>query len=72
MAEWLGRGLQNLLHRFESGSDLNKKSLIREYRAFFVSSASELAQGRQEYKKIEAEKQLRLFWLKGPLFRITD
>ena len=23
MAEWLGRGLQNLLHRFESGSDLN-------------------------------------------------
>lgn len=23
MAEWLGTGLQNLLHRFESGSDLN-------------------------------------------------
>ena len=22
MAEWLGRGLQNLLHRFESASDL--------------------------------------------------
>ncbi len=25
VAEWLGRGLQNLLHRFESGPDLSKK-----------------------------------------------
>ncbi len=25
MAEWLGRGLQNLLQRFESASDLRKK-----------------------------------------------
>ncbi|MEY3678599.1 MAG: hypothetical protein RI924_740 [Bacteroidota bacterium] len=24
MAEWLGRGLQNLLQRFESASDLKK------------------------------------------------
>jgi hypothetical protein len=24
MAEWLGRGLQNLLQRFESASDLEK------------------------------------------------
>ena len=23
MAEWLGKGLQNLVHRFNSGSDLN-------------------------------------------------
>ena len=24
MAEWLGNGLQNHVHRFESGSDLNE------------------------------------------------
>ncbi len=27
MAEWLGRGLQNLLQRFESASDLRAKKL---------------------------------------------
>ncbi len=27
MAEWLGRGLQNLLQRFESASDLREKIL---------------------------------------------
>ena len=26
VAEWLGRGLQNLLQRFESALDLNKKA----------------------------------------------
>ena len=28
MAEWLGSGLQNHLHRFESGSDLTKTQLL--------------------------------------------
>lgn len=27
MAEWLGRGLQNLLQRFESASDLRVKKI---------------------------------------------
>ena len=27
MAEWLGRGLQNLVQRFESASDLTKAAL---------------------------------------------
>ena len=35
MAEWLGRGLQNLVQRFESASDL-KASLKRG--AFFVAA----------------------------------
>lgn len=30
MAEWLGTALQKLLHRFESGSDLQKKSLATQ------------------------------------------
>ncbi len=29
MAEWLGRGLQNLLQRFESAPDLNRKIKIK-------------------------------------------
>ena len=29
MAEWLGRGLQNLLQRFESASDLKEKFKIK-------------------------------------------
>ena len=28
MAEWLGSGLQNHLHRFESGSDLNLTAFV--------------------------------------------
>ena len=31
MAEWLGRGLQNLLHRFESGSDLFNSPHLKHY-----------------------------------------
>ena len=30
MAEWLGRGLQNLLQRFESASDLKDKNIKRK------------------------------------------
>ena len=33
MAEWLGRGLQNLVQRFESASDLNA---VRNDGVFFV------------------------------------
>ncbi len=33
MAEWLGRGLQNLVQRFESASDLNA---TRDGSIFFV------------------------------------
>src|SRR5690625_20566 len=32
MAEWLGRGLQNLLQRFESAWDLNKKTSQKRLR----------------------------------------
>ena len=34
MAEWLGRGLQNLVQRFESASDLREKHYLGS--AFFV------------------------------------
>ena len=34
MAEWLGRGLQNLVQRFESASDLQK--MLPEMVAFFA------------------------------------
>lgn len=33
MAEWLGRGLQNLLQRFESASDLRGKSFKKKIMA---------------------------------------
>ena len=33
MAEWLGRGLQNLVQRFESASDLNA---VRDDGVFFM------------------------------------
>jgi hypothetical protein len=29
MAEWLGRGLQNLVHRFNSGSRLQPKTPVK-------------------------------------------
>jgi hypothetical protein len=35
VAEWLGRGLQNLLQRFESARNLRKPVLLRA--GFFVS-----------------------------------
>ncbi len=35
MAERLGTGLQNLLHRFESGSDLQKKLLVNQAAFFY-------------------------------------
>ena len=35
VAEWLGRGLQNLLQRFESALDLNKKAFATAD-AFFM------------------------------------
>ncbi len=30
VAEWLGKALQKLLHRFESGRDLNRKRHCKE------------------------------------------
>ncbi len=41
MAERLGTGLQNLLHRFESGSDLTKKRPSSR-KAFFVSKQQDI------------------------------
>ena len=38
MAEWLGRGLQNLVQRFESASDLREKHYLGS--AFFVCARS--------------------------------
>ena len=39
MAEWLGRGLQNLVQRFESASDLMRASLTKSVRlALFADS----------------------------------
>ena len=37
MAEWLGKGLQNLVQRFESASDLDRcrEQLIKIVRDFF-------------------------------------
>ena len=35
MAEWLGRGLQNLVQRFESASDLTKTALEITLTLFF-------------------------------------
>ena len=35
MAEWLGRGLQNLVQRFESASDLTKTALEISLTLFF-------------------------------------
>ncbi len=34
VAEWLGRGLQNLVQRFESARDLKKKTLFAPFRVF--------------------------------------
>ncbi len=36
MAERLGSGLQNHLHRFESGSDLKKALTIKSVGAFYI------------------------------------
>ena len=36
MAEWLGKGLQNLVQRFESASDLTKTVLQCSVRRFFI------------------------------------
>lgn len=35
VAEWLGRALQKLLHRFESGRDLFTKAVTRSQSGFF-------------------------------------
>lgn len=35
MAEWLGKGLQNLVQRFESASDLTKNRVVVVYNAVF-------------------------------------
>ena len=46
MAEWLGRGLQNLVQRFESASDLQRfRQTTDFYQSFFlfVQVASELS-----------------------------
>ena len=37
MAEWLGKGLQNLIQRFESASDLTKTALEITLTLFFFS-----------------------------------
>lgn len=36
MAEWLGSGLQNRLHRFESGSDLKQKAQSKDWAFIFI------------------------------------
>ena len=41
MAEWLGRGLQNLVQRFESARDLRVKNPKRDERLGFFVSANE-------------------------------
>ena len=41
MAEWLGRGLQNLVQRFESASDLRNPS-TRPCRGVFTSPDGEM------------------------------
>lgn len=48
MAEWLGKGLQNLVQRFESASDLNFKEKVLEVIAsedFFFVWARDRARG---------------------------
>ena len=39
VAEWLGRGLQSLVHRFESGRRLEKSPAIRGF-SFFAGNTS--------------------------------
>ncbi len=39
VAEWLGRGLQNLVRRFESAPDLKpSQAFLRSKRAYFLSA----------------------------------
>ena len=45
MAEWLGKGLQNLLQRFESASDLTKAALEITLTLFFVVMMQKAALG---------------------------
>ena len=48
MAEWLGRGLQNLLQRFESAWDLNKKTSQKRLCFFTLSKSGPVAEGLGE------------------------
>ena len=57
MAEWLGRGLQNLVQRFESASDLTGETVKKEYH------------GSYTFKKKRQKKQNR-FTLRSSVFEI--
>lgn len=56
MAEWLGRGLQNLLQRFESASDLKN---IKNYGSNKTKEKSITIKDKSETQKAIVENQYR-------------
>ena len=72
MAEWLGRGLQNLVQRFESASDLKKPFYTAVWKgfSFFTPFFTPLLQHRDLFSKgfsliISAQHVLENPWLTG-------
>ena len=61
MAEWLGRGLQNLLHRFESGSDLKEKPHQQSWWGFVLLGWLQLAV-EPNYNNTKPQKYWRFFF----------
>ena len=70
MAEWLGTGLQNLLHRFESGSDLNPRKAPHAGLFLFpiLGCASWLARN----PGLEITERVALPWVDRPSSRIGE
>ena len=63
MAEWLGRGLQNLVQRFESASDLSFSEQTTESRLFLFwgdsyEQAPEFPQNKHSQKAITLSKNI--------------
>ena len=62
MAERLGRGLQNLVHRFESGSDLqNKSPTLKDVGLFVLGIRGEGVGIREGTERRVIVKKLILF-----------
>ena len=66
MAEWLGTGLQNLLQRFESASDLNSRKVPRIAGYFCYSPNQTRLRGMEGAVTKTASKEAAFLGLKRP------